>query len=136
MYITSSEYNDLTGGDAVDATDTRIKRASRLLDVRIGNYKRETSGFKLDLDDVEDWQSDAVKDWVAWMVYTLVENNDSVGVNETVKLGRFSVTASKDDNELIPDSMKFADSMLKDSGLIKYGVKYTNSPTTSVVINE
>ena len=135
MYITPIDYGNLTGGDPADATEQRIKRASRLLDVRLGNRSR-VDGWKVDIDSLADYQSDAVKEWVAWMVFALVENSDSIEVNETVRLGRFSVTARDTGNQLIPDALKYADSMIKDSGLVKLGVRYTNSPTTQIVVNE
>jgi len=133
-YITANEYNDITGGLASDATDQRIKRASRLLDARIGNHKYE-SEFKLDVDSLPAYQKEAVKEWVAWMLFALVKNNDSIEVNESVKLGRFSVTKRDGKNEQIPDSLVYADSVLKSSGIVKTGVRYTNSPESGVVIN-
>ena len=133
-YITANEYNDITGGLASDATDQRIKRSSRLLDARIGNHKYE-SEFKLDVDSLPVYQKEAVKEWVAWVLFALVKNNDSIEVNESVKLGRFSVTKRDGKNEQIPDSLVYADSVLKSSGIVKTGVRYTNSPESGVVIN-
>lgn len=133
-YITANDYNEITGDNAQNATDARIKRSSRLLDTRIGNHKRE-SEFKLDLEKLPIYQKEAVKEWTAWMVFALQKNKDSIEVNESVKLGRFSVTARQGKSDIIPDSLIYADSVLKSSGIVKTGVKYTNSPTTGVVIN-
>src|SRR5690554_4123348 len=133
MYITCEQYEQITGHDPYEATDARIKRSSRLLDARIGNHPR--GDWKLDMDSLESFQQDAVKEWVSWMVFSLVENGDSVQVNETVRLGRFSATAREQADEYMPDELIYADQQLKDSGLIRRGVKYTNSPTDSTVIN-
>ena len=133
-YITANEYNDITDADVSGAISSRLKRASRLLDSRIGNHKYDNE-FKLDIESLPDYQKAAVKEWVAWMVFALNKNNDSVEVNESVKLGRFSVTQRQGKNEMIPDSLVYADSVLKSSGIVKTGVRYTNSPETGVVIN-
>ena len=133
-YITAEEYNQITDNDVADATQARIKRSSRLLDSRIGNHKYEGE-FKLDIDSLPAYQKAAVKEWVAWMIFALNKNNDSIEVNESVKLGRFSVTQRDGKSEMVPDSLIYADSVLKSSGIVKTGVRYTNSPESGVVIN-
>ena len=61
MYITSVEYESLTGKNAAEATDNRITMASTLLDSRIGNYPFNSSGWKLTVADLIAVQSRAVK---------------------------------------------------------------------------
>lgn len=122
MYITAQEYSDYTGRDSSEATSARIKRASRLLDVRIGYYP-DRDDFKLTVSDLKAYQQDAVKTWVAFMIEALVINDDSVQVNEAVSLGRFSVEARDgDDTIAIPDQVKYADMQLKDAGLIRRAI--------------
>lgn len=142
MYVDESTYISITGKEPEAFLNSRSKRASRLLDVRLGNRKRldksdnDYDGYKVDLDAVKTYQKEAVQEWVSWMIYTLWENNDSVEINESIKLGRFSVTKRDGKSEMIPDALVYADQMIKDSGLVQFGLEYTNSPTTSVIINE
>lgn len=135
-YLEASEYEGYTGRDESEAEDYRINMASRLLDARIGNHRyEEDSEFKLDIDGLPKYQQEAVKNWVAWMVAGLEENNDSIESTDNLTLGRFSVSKNEDSTTM-PDQLKYADQILKTTGVIKLGVKYTNSPTTGVVINE
>lgn len=125
-YITAAEYNQETGRPQAEATDYRLKMASKLLDSRIGLWPEPESGeFKLDLSGSEltGRQIAAVKSWTAWMVAALVDNDDSIQVNESIKLGSFSVTARDGKNELIPDQLQFADQILVDSRMIRRRVR-------------
>ncbi len=118
MYVTASEYNELTGKDASEATDIRIQRASLILDARLGTYPISDS-YKLDLDKLSENQKMIVKDWVSQMISYLFENNDSFPSNAGVTLGKFSVTALSKTDVGLPDSFKFVDAMLVSAGLIK-----------------
>lgn len=119
MYITATEYNEYTGEDASQATDLRIQRASRLLDARIG-YHPDREDYKLTVDDLKAYQQDAVKMWVSWMVKGLVDNNDSIETDSSIKLGRFSIGEdSGGATGSMPDALKYADIQLKDAGLIR-----------------
>lgn len=131
-YIDSSIYNNITGRDASEATASRLKRASRLLDNRIGNYLRITEsghdyeGFKLDLDDLKTWQKEAVQEWVAWMTAALYVGGDAPDTFQRIQLGRFSVTENADDeNNNLPNMVKFADMQLRDAKLINTHVRST-----------
>lgn len=140
MYVDSGTYLTITEKPLEAYWESRAIRASRLLDVRIGNRSRVKSGdyegYKLDLDSLKSYQKESVQQWVSWMIFALWENDDSVEINESVKLGRFSVTKRDGKSEMIPDALVYADQMIKDSGLVQFGLEYTNSPTTSVIINE
>ena len=122
MYITPEIYEELTGRDVSEASEVRIRRASRLLDSRIGMYERDD--WKLDLDELTDYQKEAVQMWVSYVVVSFAMNNDSIQVNESIKLGRFSVSARQggDSATVIPDQLRYADIQLKDSGLIKRNI--------------
>lgn len=125
-YLSVTEYNAYTGRSASEANDRRLTMASKLLDTRIGIYSRQTSGtyegYKLDLDDLFDYQVEAVKTWVAWMTAALYLNNDSPGTFQQIRLGRFSVTEESSQSDL-PDSVLWADYQLKDANLINRRVK-------------
>ena len=125
-YITAAEYNSITERPAAEATAARRKRASQLLDARVGNYAPDGStGWKLDLSELTKHQEDAVKDWVAWMVVYLYDNQGqppfTVG---HLSLGRFSVSAQQGQaGRVLPDEMSFADAILASSGLVRRGVQ-------------
>jgi hypothetical protein len=121
-YITSAEYVQITGRSSLEATDARLKRASMLLDSRIGNYLVSEAGWKLDLTTLPVHQVDAVKEWVAQMTAFLYENGDSAPTSASLSLGRFSVTEHGQKDRLLPESLGFADSVLVSSGVIKRGV--------------
>jgi len=123
MYLTATEYAQLTGRNWREATDARLQRASMLLDARIGNYPVLASGWKLDLLSMPVHQVNAVKEWVAQMVGYLHENGDSAPSSASVSLGRFSVTEHGQKGSLIPESLGFADAALIAAGLIRRGVK-------------
>ena len=120
-YLTDTEYQNRTGRNVSEATSQRIKMASRLLDTRIGNLPRHTSGtyqgWKLDLDELNDYQVDIVKDWVAFMVKALFQSDDSSVAFKSIKLGRFSLSKDEDDGD-IPEDLRYADTMLKDAHII------------------
>ena len=122
-YITSAEYEQITGRDQLEATDARLRRASMLLDARIGNYPVPASGWKLDLLSMPVHRVNAVKEWVAQMAGYLHENGDSAPSSASVSLGRFSVTEHGQKGSLIPESLGFADAALIAAGLIRRGVK-------------
>lgn len=132
MYLTAQEYEEITGKPKEEATEQRLTYASQLLDVRIGNrYTRRGRGhslpnngrWKLNLDDLYEYQKDAVKSWVAWMVSFLSENNDQAPSTASVSLGRFSVTEHGQQGSVIPESMRLADAQLVSSGLVSRKVK-------------
>jgi len=118
MYLTAEEYNEITGRDIEEATDARLKRASMLLDARIGYHKRGSDGWKLELDDLPGNQTDAAKEWVAQMVIFLADNNDQAPSAASISLGRFSVTEHGQQEQLIPEEMNLADMILESSGLV------------------
>ncbi len=125
-YITSGDYATITGGDQDDATAPRMKRASMLLDARCGLTLRASSEddlLLLDLDNLNARQREAARQWVAWFVYSLAENGDSIQAEETIRLGRFQATARENRNEIVPDEMMYADQMLKSSGLIRRDIR-------------
>ena len=122
-YLTDLEYNQLMDRSQAEATAARIRRASMLLDARIGNYPVLASGWKLDLLSLPVHQVNAVKEWVAQMVAFLYENSDSAPSSASVSLGRFSVTEHGQKGSLIPESLGFADAALIAAGLIRRGVK-------------
>lgn len=122
-YLTVNEYNDVTGRSQVEATDFRIKKASMLLDARIGNYiPDEKTGMKLDVESLPAYQSNAVKAWVAQMVAYLYDNNDSAPSAASITLGRFSVTEHGQQGRILPESLGFVDALLVSSGLVRRGV--------------
>lgn len=129
-YIDAATYASLTGKDASEATDARLKLASRLLDNRIGNYIRiddsdsDYNGFKLNLDKLKSWQKEAVQQWVAWMVSALYANGDAPDTFQQIRLGRFSVTEnSEDENNTLPNQVKYADMLLRDAKIINTQVR-------------
>lgn len=131
-YITSTEYNLLTGKDASQATSNRLYMASKLLDSRIGNYPIFETGWKI----TDEWKVDidglnltlhtskieAVKRWVAAMVFYLFENGDKPPSTDSVKLGRFSVSGTSSSSTSIPDELSYIDSILVSSGIINLKV--------------
>ncbi len=128
MYINLDEYNQITGRPIIEATPSRIKRASYLLDARIGNYINQYDGWKLDLTDtdcVTAHQANIVKEWVAYMIAFLFDNNDSSPMSGNIKLGRFSFSGKEDSqsSSLIPEELQYADVILAGSGLVKRRVK-------------
>lgn len=116
MYLTAEEYNEITGRDADEATDRLIKKACQLLDYRIGYYEREDDGWKLDLDDLEDYQSDAVKSWVAWLVADLVDLKDRPSAG-SIKLGRFQMSVPEDSPEVLQE-LVLADAVLVSAKMV------------------
>lgn len=130
MYIDAAKYNSVTGRDAGEATDSRLTRASRLLDARIGNHIRvndsdsDYNGFKLDLDALRSWQKSTVQNWVAWMTAALYVNNDAPDTFQSIKLGRFSVTENENDqNSNLPELVRYADMELRDAKIINTHVR-------------
>jgi hypothetical protein len=142
MYITSAEYNELTGRESSECTSIRLNIACKLLDKRIGNYAIDTNtGWKINTDwqvwdeglyvDLNANQKEAVKLWVASMISYLADNNDSPPSNaNNVRLGRFSVgkgnNSNSNNNTLLPESMGFIDGILVSSGIINLKVKSIN----------
>ena len=123
MYLTSNEYSEITGRLEAEATKQRIKLASMLLDARIGNYIHNSDGWKLDLTTLENFKSNAVKQWVAYMIAYLFDNNDEAPVSSSVTLGRFSAgMGSERKQAVLPEQLNFADSVLISSGLVIRGV--------------
>ena len=123
-YLTANEYNSITGRPQSEAPDSRIKRASLLLDARIGNYLPDKiTGMKLDTEHLPVFQSNAVKEWVAQMVAFLYENNDAAPSTSSITLGRFSVTEHGQQGKILPEPLIFADTLLASSGLIRRGVR-------------
>lgn len=132
-YITATEYNNLTGRAAAEATTIRLNIASKLLDSRIGNYGTYSSGYKIDtslttwyvnnFDALTIEQKEAVQMWTAEMVKNLVLNSDSASTNNDLRLGRFSVAKSQNSTgKILPESMGYVDSILISSGIINRGV--------------
>ena len=135
MYISSSEYNSLTGRVASECTDLRLTIACKLLDSRIGNYPIHSSGYKIR----HDWvvvirgqniilhvsKQKAVKMWVASMVSYLVDNNNNPpSQSNNLKLGRFSVGKDNSSSSTsLPGELGFVDSILVSSGIINRKVK-------------
>ena len=146
-YITSSEYAALTGRDSSEASLIRINIASKLLDSRIGNYGIYQNGQKIDTtsstwyvspiflpDDrefvndsntnykvaVTTGQKEAIKIWVSGMITELYNSGNSSSTEDNLKLGRFSVSKSKNSNgAILPQSMGYHDSILISSGIIE-----------------
>jgi len=146
-YITSSEYAALTGRDSSEATSIRINISSRLLDSRIGNYGIYENGWKIDTSsstwyvtsifltddrefinvsntnyriEVTTGQKDAIKIWIAGMITELFNSDDMASNEDNLKLGRFSVTKSKNSSgTILPQSMGYHDSILISSGIIE-----------------
>ena len=122
-YITAAEYNEIMDRPLAEATDARIKRASLLLDARIGNYfPDEVTGWKLDMDDLAVDRVNAVKEWLSQMIAYLYENNDQAPSTASLSLGRFSVTEYGQKGRVLPESLCFADSILVSSGIVRLGV--------------
>jgi hypothetical protein len=122
MYITNTEYAEITNRAEVEATTQRIKYACMLLDSRIGYYERNDDGWKLDTDDLKDYELDAVKQWIAFMITYLFENNDTAPSTASLTLGRFSITQNGQQEQVLPEQLRLADIILISSGLIKRGV--------------
>ena len=123
-YIEKADYASITGRSDTEATDPRIKRASRLLDSRIGVWTRKTSGtyvgWKLDLSDFDAYRSEAVTEWVAWVVAALFDSNDQMDPGgESVRLGKFQVNRSVVSKTGLPAKLQFADSQLVDANMVK-----------------
>lgn len=131
MYITSTEYNTLTGRAASECTTVRLTIACKLLDNRIGNYPINDDGYKIrDSDWVVMYQGqyqtlhqskiDAVKLWVAIMISYLTDNNNKPpSAANNLKLGRFSVgKSSGSSSSLLPGELVYADAVLVSSGII------------------
>jgi|GEM_PF-2504815 len=121
MYLTAAEYAQITGRDESEATTARLKRASLLLDSRIGYYTR-TDGWKLDLDGLAVHEKSAVQEWVAQMVAFLTDNNDLAPSAASISLGRFSVTEHGQKGQLMPEELNLADAMLDAAGVINRNV--------------
>lgn len=130
MYITSAEYNTLTGRPASECTSLRLMISCKSLDSRIGNYPINEDGYKIrDSDWVVMYKGqyqalhqskiDAVKLWVATMISYLTDNNNTPPSQaNNLKLGRFSVGKNSQNNSIIPSELSFADSILISSGII------------------
>jgi hypothetical protein len=135
MYITSAEYNTLTGRPAAEANTIRLTIACKLLDSRIGNYPINTDGYKISSawvlydegENIKLHQSkiDAVKMWVSMMVSYLTDNNNKPpSAANNLKLGRFSVgKAGTIGDSFLPAELGYADSILVSSGIINRKVK-------------
>lgn len=127
-YITPAEYSEITGREPSQATEARLRRASSLLDSRIGvryTYD-ETTGRKLDLTAQTVARAEAVKSWVAWMVLALHDNDDSPAVNDSVTLGRFTVQSQSTGSRArvtLPDEVVWADEVLVDVGIVDLRVR-------------
>jgi hypothetical protein len=147
-YITASEYADITGRSASEATTERRMLASKLLDARIGNYATWSTGYKIDNSsstwylktafynenlnyvgnainykiEVSAAQKDAVKLWCAGMITEIYNSGSNLSQSgSNVKLGRFSVgkgSSSNNPSTILPQSMGYHDSILIDSGII------------------
>jgi hypothetical protein len=115
-YITNAEYATATGRSSSEATAARIKRASQLFDVRVG----ETDITELTTTTRQD---DAIKEWVSWMIVYLVDHNDAPEVVRSFKLGRYSQDVGKMQGPNF-DSLFFSDTILKKSGLINRKIHY------------
>ncbi len=123
-YIENTEYATATGRPAAEATDARIKRASRLLDARIGSWTRKTSGtfvgWKLDLSLFDAYRSESVVEWVSWLVATLFDSNDVLDAGgESVRLGKFQVNRSVVAKTGYPAKLQYADEQLVDANMVK-----------------
>lgn len=120
-YITSKEYEDLTGRSPKDAKPLRLEMASFLLDARLGVTPfDDTKELALDLTAslVTALQKRIAKGWTAEMVRHLADNNDQIQPNEDISLGDFSVKAREGQSDYIPDSLAYWDQMLQNCGLI------------------
>lgn len=138
MYITSTEYNTITGRAASEATTYRITVASKLLDSRIGDYLVQVDGYKINsstwkmwicgvLTEISQVKKDAVQLWVSQMVSFLTDNNNlPSSQTNNVRLGRFSIGknigSGNSNTSQLPDEMSFADGILVSSGIIKRSV--------------
>jgi hypothetical protein len=120
-YLTADEYEALTERPKTEATPARLDLASRMLDSRIGFRNRQVSGvyegYKLDLGNLDAYEADAARRWVAAMVGSLADSGDRPPTGESIKLGRFSVSGGKDTAGL-PSAMRYADFVLVDAGLV------------------
>ena len=128
-YLTAAEYAEITERPEEEATDTRIKRASMLLDARIGNYffDRDT-GRKLNMEKLPKHQQEAVKQWVAHMISFLFDHGDVAPsvTGGSISLGRFSVsqgTGTQPGQAAVPEQMNLTDAILVSSGIIRRGVE-------------
>jgi hypothetical protein len=133
MYITSTEYNTLTGRSKSECTNLRLIISCKLLDSRIGNYPTN-NGYKINWIDwvviykgqyqtLHQSKIDAVKLWVATMISYLTDNNNKPpSAASNLKLGRFSVGKSNVNNSVLPGEISFADSILVSSGIINHKV--------------
>lgn len=126
-YIENSRFQDITDRTD-DATEGQLQRASMLLDVRCGlpnhvSYSQKDDLLLLDYDNLNARRKEAVAQWVAWMTASLIDNDNSVhSVEESITLGRFSVTEGSDENELMPDELRYADEMVRGYNLVRRGV--------------
>jgi len=123
MYLTQTEYTDITGDPTI--TNDKLEMASYLLDSRLGIYCG-TDEFKLDIDALTPKQTFAVQHWVAYMAKNLKETGGSVKTDEEgISLGRFSVDrgGTEGNAELMPDSVKYYDQLLLDTGLINRRIR-------------
>lgn len=140
MYITSTEYNTLTGRPASECTTIRLTIACKLLDSRIGNYPINSDGYKIR----SNWsvmycgqyqilhisKIDAVKLWVASMISFLTDNNNQPPSQlKSLKLGRFSVGQSStlSTSNLMPGEIGYADTILVSSGIINRSMNLRTS---------
>lgn len=122
MYLTAAEYEQLTARDQLDASEARIRRASMLLDARLGNWRVNADGWKLNLATLPLNQVSAVKEWTAQMIAFLADNSDLPPSSATLSLGRFSVTEHGQKERILPEALLFADSLVVSCGLIRRGV--------------
>lgn len=118
MYIDQATYTQITGDATI--TDDKLKLASYLLDSRLGAYCG-VNEFKLELSILTPKQTYAVQHWVAYMAKSAKETGGAVKTGaESISLGRFSVNHGEEEGnvELMPDSVKYYDQLILDSGLI------------------
>ena len=123
MYLTAAEDATITGRSEDQATTQRIKQSCMLLDARLGMRTREDNGWKVDMTDVEDYQSEAIKQWVAYMILYLFDNSDTAPSTSNLTLGKFSVSGNTEGIQGIPNALSFVDSILVSSELIRTEVK-------------
>jgi len=128
MYLTQSEYTDITGKTT---TEDKLRLASHLLDARIGAYCTLANGYKLDKSRLNEKQTFIVEQWVAEMAKTVTDTGGAVQQGaDSISIGRFDVdyggiTAN---DGLVPESLRYYDQLLVDSDLInrKLRIKRSN----------
>ena len=110
MYLTSDEYNLITGRPVTEATEQRIQFACELFNKRI-NLNQELE--ELDLTELTEMQRQNVKRWIAYMVSYLYDNKDiATGVVRSISLGKFSATY--ENYSLLPRELHLADTLIRE----------------------